>query len=1293
MALRGESGAKAALGRDDGKSEARDFCGLSVAALQRLAQGVVDGSLAPDIELYVLNEAVMSSGNTIINAGRTVAVRQDDAPASKKSNPSAVNFSTSQASLKPRHQWTIRDVHEHVLRADIRRHLGARSYLDVVRREHARLLGNPFEGAYVIQAHHSIFGHLVAAIAAHFEHQNAEQSFVWLDVFAADDCGFADQSATLAEKRADFLAQGLFASIEQFDSCLFYVDHWTAPTIITRMRCIWELYGAIKSCKNIEAISIPGEDEQFVRSLPDTNIYETCQYLSRLDIESASCSAEQDRIAIIAAAQRVPGGITTINLAVMNGLRSCLVKRTTRGLAKVLAKEGTSLLVEDRAMEKILGSTKRVHLQYHLTEDLQVSNLTFAANDYLVRVAKLFSYHKQYSEALGLLEIALSIATTCKGPHDSSVADVKTSMAYICIAESRYETALEHLRSALHIKRTYFFKDVDSIVETHSAIADALHAQGETDDALAQLRESIAFETKHSYWWNKRVPTRTTFQVARILRSESRHDEALAQLQRVLELEIASFGSTSGCVGYIQNAMALELACKGDHKGALTKTLECVTDITKDRKTKTAAEEAAPYNSLRSMCNIAVNMIDLGHVDVGLAQLRKVQQELQDREGPTSPAVLHITGLIAQHLGAVEHFNEALQLLEEAHRKYQTSLATSREYPLEHIEDEIVRVLRRQGKFDAALTRLRCTLQRTRAALGTEHVECIMAYEATASILQAQGCFDEALAHYQEALKMRQARFGEESPELLGTMRAIAFVFGDQGRFDQALAQLCLAKQLQTKQTKEGNSRCAGTMLDVASVLNSQGKSSAALEQLLGALEMLRTQETASSDGVVLSILESISNTLESQGDLQGTLAHLKELHALEREMFGEDNINLVRTMKRIALVLAEQGMFVEADSQLEKVRNLTETALGPASPQLWELAEDHAAILTLQGKLGEALTLLRGTKEKRKTHYGSRHLSVARVTEAIALILCDQGWFDEALAQLQEALSIRKEELSPSHTMVRETERMIAHVHEESGKSEAALEMQKNILGSQQSLLGSNHPFLLDDVKEVSLTMMKLGRFEESLTSLQEFLEALISDHGLNHPWVANISRTIAAVFHGQGELDKSLEYYRQEHHILKNLDPAHPLIASNMRRTAMVLQEKGEDNGALAQLDEIAKMQNERRTAVSFLEATETLDAAASVFRSQGRYEEALSRCREALQVRQKCLTPTHLDVLYTQIAISRLHSDLCQYEPALAQLQEVCSIFRMNYAPLCANCAMIDICSIMLMQGRAEDALMKS
>jgi tetratricopeptide (TPR) repeat protein len=125
----------------------------------------------------------------------------------------------------------------------------------------------------------------------------------------------------------------------------------------------------------------------------------------------------------------------------------------------------------------------------------------------------------------------------------------------------------------------------------------------------------------------------------------------------------------------------------------------------------------------------------------------------------------------------MEKYVSALRIYEKA--KVDTHVASC--------HYNIAKLLKKQGKFDAALEHARKSLAITRSKLSHEHADCGESHCLIGDILKRSGKVVEALDEYENALRIRKSTFGEMTLKVADVYQDKAMCFFELRQWREAV--------------------------------------------------------------------------------------------------------------------------------------------------------------------------------------------------------------------------------------------------------------------------------------------------------------------------------------------------------------------------------------------------------------------------------------------------------------------------------------------------------------------------
>ncbi|CAK9015264.1 Nephrocystin-3, partial [Durusdinium trenchii] len=542
------------------------FQGVSLAHIRAILDEVRSGGAAPGVRVLVAKRDLAKD----VWAGR--AFRDDGFVPYRKSGE-LQGYDEDDVEERPREQWTIADVCDFVIIPSVTE--GERFYTEILP---SKDVGEPFQGAFVSQARSCRFGDLVAALEQHFAGRDFGTTFIWLDLFCANQPRLLTEDESVAEERAALLTSGFHLAIEWFDERLFFFDSWSKPKPLTRAWCIWEIFGAIQAGKAMTVIYPPGEEDQFIEALSSQSASHVTQAIAEMQPQEADCFSLKDLEMIRSAVESSVGWSRLKSMVVAQVL--AWLHETTERLAKDLWGEETEAnarFFNHAGMLMGNADKQAVALKYYeRSREIRVKvhgdeNHPDVAST-LMNMAIIYEVQGDLRKALETYQWSLDIFVAAYGTEDHpDVAITLMNMANVYQAQGDLRKALETFQRSLDIKvAVYGTEDHPSVAMTLMNMANVYQAQGDLRKALETYQRSLDIKVA-AYGTEDHPEVATTLMnMAIVYESQGDLRKALETYQRSLDITVAAYGTEDHLevAGTLTN-MAIVYQAQGDLRKAL----------------------------------------------------------------------------------------------------------------------------------------------------------------------------------------------------------------------------------------------------------------------------------------------------------------------------------------------------------------------------------------------------------------------------------------------------------------------------------------------------------------------------------------------------------------------------------------------------------------------------------------------------------------------------------------------------------------------------------------------------
>ena len=342
-----------------------------------------------------------------------------------------------------------------------------------------------------------------------------------------------------------------------------------------------------------------------------------------------------------------------------------------------------------------------------------------------------------------------------------------------------------------------------------------------------------------------------------ILIALGRPDEAIAQLQRALDLQEQLLAPGDPSNWNTHHELALGLSAAGRYEEALVHA--------------------------RHSLELAVEAFGPHHPEVAT---------VHDNLG----GLLHAMGRFDRSL---EAYRRGLQIRRDTFGDRHEMVGLSR--------NNIAEVLKTQGRYEEALAEYQAGRDILEAALEGDHPYLGNAIHNLGSMNESLGSYDQALRHHEEALAMRRRLFGNEHPDVANSLAGIGNVLQAHGKLDEAIEAHREALRIREAILGLHHPDLVYSLNNVAVALAAAGRLDEVVDLFERSIEIL--EKSKGEDHPDLGILYSNLAQIHVQ---QGRYAEARQtfdqsISRIEGSV-GEDHPTLVGPLVGLSRVLLEAG-------------------------------------------------------------------------------------------------------------------------------------------------------------------------------------------------------------------------------------------------------------------------------------------------------------------------------------------------------------------------------------------------
>jgi serine/threonine protein kinase/tetratricopeptide (TPR) repeat protein len=255
------------------------------------------------------------------------------------------------------------------------------------------------------------------------------------------------------------------------------------------------------------------------------------------------------------------------------------------------------------------------------------------------------------------------------------------------------------------------------------------------------------------------------------------------------------------------------------------------------------------------------------------------------------------------------------------------------------LANELIGLLRYQGKYEEARQKCEELLETRRRVLGPDHRDTLMSIGNLAIFSFDLSRVDEAKALFEKALEGQRRTLGADHVDTLQTMNALAVIHLTQGRLSEARTVHEDVLAIQSRRLGPEHPQTLASLHNLATVLYQQGEHSKALALREQALEIDR-RVFGPEHPTTLLTMNNLGTSLEVVGRVGEAIKLLEETLAIRRRVSGSAH----RETRNVAYNLAWLWV-TAADAELRNPGRAVELA-----KELVQLQPENASYLSVLG-------------------------------------------------------------------------------------------------------------------------------------------------------------------------------------------------------------------------------------------------------------------------------------------------------------------------------------------------------
>ena len=491
------------------------------------------------------------------------------------------------------------------------------------------------------------------------------------------------------------------------------------------------------------------------------------------------------------------------------------------------------------------------------------------------------------------------------------------------------------------------------------------------------------------------------------------------------------------------------------------------------------------------------------------------------------------------------------------------------------------------AKYDTILIVSERLINKCEEFYGKGHLNTASIYNDISTIYYDLGKYETAMEFCKKSLAICKKELGDEHPDTVNTYINIGNIYDD----------LC----------------------DYTKSLEFYQKSLTILEKTYG-----------KNHPDIADLYNNIGNVECDLGDYERAIEHHQKALTFRKKEMGEEHYEIATSYDNLGNSYCNNGENEKALEYYQKALNIRKITLGEEHP---DTAGSYINLGNIYCNLGEYENAMESYEKSlsiRKIVYGEEHSYTADSYNNVGTVYDDLGEHEKALEYYQKALAIRKIVLGENHPYTADSYNNIGALYNDIDENKKALEYHLKALLIRKQALGEDHPDIALSYNNLGNTYKNMGDY---LTALKYYKKSLaiskkvIGDEHIN---LAPSYYNIGTIFKNQGEYNKALKYFQKAMTIREDFyGDEHPDTILSYNSIAMTYCFMGKYDEALTWAE---------KAFAAFPNVGLVIDTLATVYKGQGRYNEALELFEQCLKYQKEENKPAQ-KIHETEIKIEEL------------------------------------------------------
>lgn len=254
------------------------------------------------------------------------------------------------------------------------------------------------------------------------------------------------------------------------------------------------------------------------------------------------------------------------------------------------------------------------------------------------------------------------------------------------------------------------------------------------------------------------------------------------------------------------------------------------------------------------------------------------------------------------------------------------------------------------------------------------------------------------------------------------------------------------------------------------------------------AVEILRTNRSVEPLDLAYGLHE-LAEAKRLHGELREAEAAMREALAIRERELGPNDVNVARTMGRLAVILFDIKELDEALALLRGAINIKHVSTRTIDEELLDMRGNLGITLDSLGRYDEAEPLMTENVQYSEVINGDLYPNTIIRLSNLGLVQLRRGRYQQGMATMQETLRRAEIVWPDGHPNLGVYKSVIGMTHLDLGNFEAARDFAEDALAITQDIVGENHFRYVARLRTLGAIMTQRAEFKEADAALARAL------------------------------------------------------------------------------------------------------------------------------------------------------------------------------------------------------------